>query len=50
MKNLPVLKYNDLQDLICLDDVCDLSGVVIDDASLEVMLRIENYAALGSYG
>ena len=41
MKNLPVLKYNDLQDLICLDDVCDLNGVVIDDASLEVMLRIE---------
>lgn len=41
MKNLLVLKYNDLQDLISLDDVCDLNGVVIDDASLEVMLRIE---------
>lgn len=40
MKNLPVLKYNDLRDVICLDDVCDLNGVVIDDASLEVMLRI----------
>jgi hypothetical protein len=41
MKNLPVLKYNDLRDIIYLDDVCDLNGVVVDDASLEVLLRIE---------
>ena len=41
MKDLPVLKYNALQDIMCLDNVCDLNGVVVDDKSLEVMLRIE---------
>ena len=41
MKKLPVLKYNDLRDLMCLNITRHLNGVVIDDASLEVMLRIE---------
>lgn len=41
MKKLPVLKYNDLRDLMCLNITRHLNGVVIDEASLEVMLRIE---------
>lgn len=41
MKKLPVLKYYDLRDLMYLNIMKCLNGVVIDDASLEVMLRIE---------
>lgn len=41
MKNLPVLKYNDLWEVMCLNHYDHLNGVVVDDASLEVMLRIE---------
>lgn len=39
-KNIPILKYNDLKYLMALaGDPFD--GVVVDDASLSVMLRIE---------
>ena len=39
-KNIPILKYNDLKYLMALaGDPFD--GVVADDASLSVMLRIE---------
>ena len=39
-KNIPILKYNDLKYLMALDgDPFD--GVIVDDASLAVMLRIE---------
>lgn len=41
MKKLPVLKYNDLWEIMCLDHRNHLNGVVVDDASLEIMLRIE---------
>ena len=39
--DLKVLKYNDLRDLMHLYITRHLNGVVVDDASLEVMLRIE---------
>ena len=39
-KNIPIIKYNDLKYLMALDgDPFD--GVIVDDASLAVMLRIE---------
>ena len=41
MKDLPVLKYNDLREVMWLDHHNNLNGTVVDDASLEVMLRIE---------
>lgn len=41
MKNLPILKYNDLREVMWIDHHDSLMGTVIDDASLEVMLRIE---------
>ena len=42
MKKIPILRYNDLRDLMCLTHEHHLNGVVVDDAALEVMLRIEN--------
>lgn len=41
MKDLPILKYNDLIEIMCLDHNNHLNGVVVDDASLDVMLRVE---------
>lgn len=41
MKNIPALRYNDLRDLMYLTHEYHLNGVVVDDAALEVMLRIE---------
>ena len=41
MKDLPVLKYNDLREAMWLDHHNSLMGTVVDDASLEVMLKIE---------
>lgn len=41
MKDLPILKYNDLREVMWLDHHNRLNGTVVDDASLEVMLRIE---------
>ena len=41
MKYLPILKYNDLREVMWLDRHDSLMGTVVDDASLEVMLRIE---------
>lgn len=41
MKDLPILKYNDLREVMWLDHHNNLNGTVVDDASLEVMLRIE---------
>ena len=41
MKDLPVLKYNDLREVMWLDHHDHLNGTVVDDAFLEVMLRIE---------
>ncbi|MCQ2336306.1 MAG: hypothetical protein MJ010_03890 [Paludibacteraceae bacterium] len=41
MKDLPILKYTDLREVMYLDCHNHLNGVVVDDASLEVMLRIE---------
>ena len=41
MKQLPLLKYNDLWRVMCLDHRNNLNGVVVDDASLEIMLHIE---------
>ena len=41
MKHIPVLRYNDLRDLMYLTHEHHLNGVVVDDAALEVMLRIE---------
>ena len=41
MKKIPILRYNDLRDLMCLTHEHHLNGVVVDDAALEVMLRIE---------
>lgn len=39
-KNIPIIKYNDLKYLMALEgDPFD--GVIVDDASLAVMLRIE---------
>lgn len=39
MYNLKELKYNDLKSILCHNH--NLIGIVVDDASLEVMLRIE---------
>ena len=41
MQNIPILKYNDLKYLMALDGHNQFDGVIIDDASLSVMLRIE---------
>ena len=41
MKDLPILKYNDLCEVMWLDHHNSLNGTVVDDASLDVMLRIE---------
>ena len=41
MKNIPVLRYNDLRDLMYLTHEHHFNGVVVDDAALEMMLRIE---------
>ena len=41
MNNIPTLRYNDLRDLMYLTHEHHLNGVVVDDAALEVMLRIE---------
>ena len=41
MKQLPLLKYNDLWRVMCLDHRNNLNGVVVDNASLEIMLHIE---------
>ncbi len=41
MKNLPILKYNDLREVMWLDHLNRHNGTVLDDASLEVMLQIE---------
>ena len=40
-KNIPILKYNDLKYLMALDGHDLFNGVIVDDASLAVMLRIE---------
>ena len=41
MGRWPVLKYNEIGDIMCLEHRNHLNGVVVDDAALEVMLRIE---------
>jgi len=41
MKKIPILKYNDIRDLMVHSEVRHWNGIVVDDASLEVMLRIE---------
>ena len=41
MKKIKILRYNDLGDLMYLTHGHHLNGVVVDDAALEVMLRIE---------
>ena len=41
MGRVPVLKYNEIGDIMCLEHRNHLNGVVVDDAALEVMLRIE---------
>ena len=41
MNNTPILRYNDLGNLMYLTHEHHLNGVVVDDAALEVMLRIE---------
>jgi hypothetical protein len=41
MKKINILRYNDLRDLMYLTHEHHLNGVVVDDAALEVMLRIE---------
>ena len=41
MKKIQILRYNDLRDLMYLTHEHHLNGVVVDDAALEVMLRIE---------
>ena len=41
MMNIPILRYNDLRDLMYMTHKQHLNGVVVDDAALEVMLRIE---------
>ena len=39
MYNLKELKYNDLKSILC--HIRTYNGIIVDDASLEVMLRIE---------
>ena len=41
MKDLSILKYNDLREVMWLDHHNNLNGTAVDDASLDVMLRIE---------
>ena len=41
MKKRRKLKYNDLKEIMMLDHSGFHNGVVVDDAALEVMLRIE---------
>lgn len=41
MKKLPTLKFTELWPLMHLGHNLDLNGTIVDDASLEVMLRIE---------
>ena len=41
MKKIPILRYNDLAELMALAHGHSWNGVVVDDAALEVMLRIE---------
>lgn len=41
MKRIAKLKYNELREIMFLDRRHHLNGVVVDDAALEVMLRIE---------
>lgn len=41
MKNLPILRYNDLKELLYYSSVLISNGLVLDDGALEVMLRIE---------
>ena len=42
MKKSQILKYIDLAPMMYLDHRCHPNGLVVDDATLEVMLRIEN--------
>lgn len=35
MKSLPILKYDDLRSLMCLDHHYHINGVVVDAAALE---------------
>ena len=41
MKKIPILRYNDLGNLMYLTHEHHWNGVVVDDTALEVMLRIE---------
>ena len=41
MGRVPMLRYSDLWDIMCLEHRNHLNGVVVDDAALEVMLCIE---------
>ena len=41
MKKIPILKYNEIYNLMVLSYGNHWNGVVVDDAALEVMLRIE---------
>jgi hypothetical protein len=41
MGRVPVVKYSEIVDIMCLEHRNHLNGVVVDDAALEVMLRIE---------
>lgn len=41
INNITVPEYKEILPMICLDDSHHLNGNVVDDASLEVMLRIE---------
>ena len=41
MKRIAKMKYNELWEIMSLDHIHHLNGVVVDDPSLEVMLRIE---------
>ena len=41
INNITVPEYKEILPMICLDDSHHLNGNVVDDATLEVMLRIE---------
>ena len=41
MNSLPILSYNELRPLMNLSHDHHSNGIVADDASLEIMLRIE---------
>ena len=49
MKDLPILKYSELQEIMYLDHENHLNGVVVDDASLDEMLRIEKTMCFNRY-